>query len=317
MDAEGIRRRGLNRMIVAISLLWFYQTLLAGAGGQTTLSSVDFAAADERAKGRTLGAIAASQIQLPIEDVIRLIRLGAADSSPVVRQTAMAAISGRATISRWAGTQGPQVGPAPNGDPPRPPRPVIPLEWSDDQRILREALHDTCVSLLQTDPIVQVRREALRAVGNLYLPARATDVADEELIALLVDRYRTDDDAWIRHDVVQAFASLLNNTGPVRAVLRDALVDSEEVVRQAALGALEPQREPKLSFADARDLILTSVKSSDGGVRWGAVRALNLFGASAREYVPLLEGLRITDPDPRVRESAGLAIEAIERAVRQ
>ena len=74
-------------MIVAVSVLWIVPSLLAGAGGHTALSSVDFAAADERTKGRTLGAIAASEIQLAIDDVIPLIRLGAVDRSPLVRQT--------------------------------------------------------------------------------------------------------------------------------------------------------------------------------------------------------------------------------------
>jgi HEAT repeat protein len=162
-----------------------------------------------------------------------------------------------------------------------------------------------------------VRREALRAIGNLHLPAQAVDLADERFVGLLVERYRIDDDARIRHDIVEGLALIANNTEPIRTVLRDALVDSEEMVRQAALRALEPQRRPKLSFAYARDLIVTSLKSSDGGIRWGAVRALNLFGAPAREYLSLLEGMRSSDPDLRVRESAGLAIEAIERALRQ
>ena len=304
-------------MILASLVLWFVPSLLASAGAQTGVSPADFAAADERGKGRMLGAIGTSEVQLPIEDAIRLIRLGATDPFPAVREVAMAAISGRAMISRWAGTRGPQVGPRPNGGPIGPERPIIPLAWSDDQRALREALHDVCVSLMQTDPAVRVRREALRAIGNLHLPAGAADLADERFVALLVERYRTDADARIRHDVVEGLALIANNNEPIRSVLRDALVDSEEMVRQAALRALEPQRRPKIAFADARDLIDRSLKSSDGGIRWGAVRALNLFGAAAREYLPVLKGLRSSDPDLRVRESARLAIEAIERALRQ
>ena len=305
-------------MILASLVLWIVSGLLASAGGQAGgVSAADFAAADERGKGRMLGAIASSEIQLPIEDAIRLIRLGATDPIPTVREVAMAAISGRAMISRWAGTRGPQVGPRPNSGPSGPERPVIPLAWSDDQRALREALRDVCVSLLETDPVVRVRREALRAIGNLYLPAAAADLADERFVALLVERYRTDADARIRHDIVEGLAFLANNTEPIRSVLRDALVDSEEMVRQAALRALEPQRRPKITFTDARDVIDRSLKSSEWGIRWGAVRALNLFGAPAREYLPLLEGMRSSDPDVRVRESAGLAIEAIQRALQQ
>jgi HEAT repeat protein len=309
--------RFVTSKIVAFLLLGIMPGLLASAGAQTGFSPADFAAADERGKGQMLGAIATSRIQLPVEDAIRMIRLGATDRFPLVREAAMTAVSGRAMISRWAGTRGPQVGPRPNGSPPPPERPIIPLTWSDDQRALREALHEVCVSLLQTDPAVRVRREALRAIGHLHLPTRETDLADERLVELLVERYRTDDDARIRHDAVEGLTVIANNTEAIRAVLRDALVDSEEMVREAGLRALEPQRQQKLSFADARDVIVTSLKHSDAGIRWGAVRALNLFGAPAREYLPLLEGMRSNDPDLRVRESAGLAIEAIERALRQ
>lgn len=56
--------------------------------------------------------------------------------------------------------------------------------------------------------------------------------------------------------------------------------------------------------------------ASDAGVRLGAVRALNVFGAPARGDIPLLERIRDTDPDAQVRASAPLAIEAIRRAIR-
>jgi HEAT repeat protein len=300
-------------MIVASSLLWIVLSSPAGAGNQTGPSSADFAAADAGSKGRTLGAIAASKIQLPVEDAIRLIKLGAEDPSPAVREAAMAAVMGRAMISGWAGTRGPQVGPMPNAGGPRPEQPIIPAEWRTDRRTLREALYDVCVLLLRTDPVVRVRREALRAGANLQQPERQADLYDEGFVELLVERYRTDGDARIRQVVVEGLTYIANNTEAIRAVLRDALADPEERVRQMALRGLEPQRRPKLSFNDARDLIAHSLQSPDGGIRWGAVRALNLFGASAREYLPLLEKLRSSDPDLRVRESAGLAIEAIKR----
>jgi hypothetical protein len=96
-------------------------------------------------------------------------------------------------------------------------------------------------------------------------------------------------------------------------------VDRDETIRREGLNAITPQMTggtPKLPFEEAREALTAAVRNADAGVRLGAVRALNVFGAPAREYVRMLERIRDTDPDAQVRASARLAIEAIRRGVR-
>jgi hypothetical protein len=292
-------------------------TLMALVSQDPAVSVDGFAASDVAAKRRILNDIAASRSRVPVQDVIALVRAGTRDGSADVRRAALAAVTGRSMAAWWAGTRGPEVGPAPAGAPPPPPRAIIPSEWRDDQRTLRDALYDDCVVLLRTD--AAVRHDALLAVGNLERPVRPDDPMSDRFVQLLLDLYRNDRDARIRAEVVKTFGMIANNSEAIRAVLKDALVDPTEAIRREGLNAITPQAvggTPKLSFEDARPTLLAALRDADAGVRLGAVRALNVFGAPARGDIPLLERIRDTDPDAQVRASARLAIEAIRRAIR-
>jgi len=275
----------------------------------------DFVASDPAGKRRILNDIAASRSRVPIEQVIQLIRAAMRDPLADVRVSAMAAVGGRAMASRWAGTPGPGSGPGPRNSV-QPERGVIPLEWKDDQRKLRDALSDDLLALLRGDPDPRVRHDGLIGIGNLERPARTDDLIRDEFVAVLIERYRQDADPRIRAEVVKAFRLTPNDSAAIRAVLRDALVDPAESVRHEATSILTAQgrgARPKLSFEDARPTILASITHPDGWVRVAAVRALNAFGAAAADYVTVLQQLMNTDSDAQVRASAKLAIEAIER----
>jgi hypothetical protein len=138
--------------------------LALGASQGAPLGPSDFLAADAGTKGRALTQLVAREAKVPIANVITLVGLGMRDPSPLVRTAALAAISARATMARWAGTPGPQTGPGPG---PRRELLVVPIEWKDDQRKLREALHDKCLILermRETDPEDQVRTSAQLAI---------------------------------------------------------------------------------------------------------------------------------------------------------
>jgi hypothetical protein len=286
---------------------------------QTPPGSVDdFAALDLGSKRRILNDIAASRSRVPIEQVIQLIRAAMRDGLADVRVSAMAAVGGRAMASRWAGTPGPGLGPGPRNSAP-PERGVIPLEWKDDQRKLRDALSEGLLALLRVDPDPKVRHYTLIAIGNLERPARTDDPVRDEFVAVLIERYRQDADSRVRAEVVKAFRLTPNDSAAIRAVLRDALVDPSESVRHEATSILTAQgrgARPKLSFEDARPKILASIKHPDGWVRVAAVRALMAFGAAAADSLTALRQLINTDPDAEVRASAELAIESIERDLR-
>jgi HEAT repeat protein len=262
--------------------------------------------------------IASSRSRLPIEQVIQLIRAAMRDRLAEVRVSAMAAVAGRAMASGWAGTAGPGSGSGSRNSV-QPERCVIPLEWKDDQRKLRDGLSEGLLALLRGDPDPKVREYTLVAIGNLERPARPNDPIREEFVAVLIERYRQDADPRIRAEVVKTFRLTPNDSAAIRAVLRDALVDPAESVRHEVTGILTAQgrgARPKLPFEDARPTILASLKHPDGLVRVAAARALMAFGAAAGGYVAVLQQLMNTDPDPQVRASAALAIEAIERDLR-
>jgi hypothetical protein len=79
------------------------------------------------------------------------------------------------------------------------------------------------------------------------------------------------------------------------------------VTSQAAGGHLT------IAFEEAREIVTAALRDGRPVVRRGAVRALNVFGRSASAFIPLLERMSVEDPDPGVRESSQLAIEAIRR----
>jgi len=164
-----------------------------------------------------------------------------------------------------------------------------------------------------------VRHQALLAVVNLELPRQPDGPFPERLVAMFVDLYRLDRSVRIRAEVVQTFRLMPNGAPTMRAVLRDALVDTNASIRHEGLSSITPQATPasrRLSFDEARDTLITALTHTDPGVRLGAVQALNVFGAPAAPYIDTLERLSTNDPDPQVRASARLAIEAIQRALR-
>lgn len=290
--------------------------VLAGASQGAPLGSSEFLAGDVRTKGRALTQLFAREADVSIAHVVTLVGLGMRDPSPLVRQQALSAISARVMMARWAGTSGPQVGPGPG---PRRELPIIPIEWKDDQQKLRDALYDQCLEVLKSDQDRDVRRSALGAVGYLNLPANPGQPFSDEFVALLVNLFRSDRDPRIRAAAVGSLYLMPNDSNDVRGVIRDGLVDTQESVRSAALRAIEPVAQggrSKVSFLEAQPVLDRGLKAKDAGVRLGAVRALNVFGASSAAYIPLLNRMRETDPDDQVRTSAQLAIESIQRALK-
>jgi HEAT repeat protein len=312
--AAGQAQARQMRFEMLVSLLVTMGLVVASLQEAPSLDT--FAVSDVPGKQRMLYDIAASRSRVSVENVVVLIQAGVRDPSEDVRVAALAAVAGRVMASRWAGTAGPGLGPAspvaPTGE-----RRTIPVEWRDDQQKLREAVYDDCVSLLRSDQNRAVRHQALLALGSLEWPLGHTDAYGDAFVQLLLDVFRNDPDARIRAEVVKTFRLIPNESDPVRLVLRDALVDPEDVVRYEGLNAITPQvvgGRPKLLFDDARATVLRALEDDRPGVRLGAVRALNVFGAPAREYVPLLERMQQVDPDAQVRQSATLAIDAIRRA---
>lgn len=286
---------------------------------QSQISAEQFAAFDDAGKRAALNDIAASRSQLPIGTVVGLVRMGVKHEAPEVRVASMTAVAGRALAARWAGTTGPGVGPSSPHMPRSTPK-LIPAEWRTDRETLRRGLFDACLALLRYDTDERVRHSALLAIGNLEVPADVEQPIGEEFVSLLIDVYGRDPSGGIRAEVVKTFRLASNNSDRIRIVLRDALIDRASSVRHEALTALESAAVggvPKLAFADARSTILAGIKDGDPAVRLSAVQALNLFGASARDQLPLLEQLSGSDPDLRVRNSARLAIEAIRRDLTQ
>ena len=115
---------------------------------------------------------------------------------------------------------------------------------------------------------------------------------------------------------MKTFRLVPNNNPEMRGVLRDALVDPSEAVRFEGLTGITPQATAapqRLSFDEARETVVAALAHSDSGVRLGAVRAMNVFGAQAAPYIQNLERVSETDPDAHVRTSARLAIESIQR----
>lgn len=280
-------------MLVAAGLL----ILALGFVTQEVTATVrEFAASDVARRRQVLNDIATSRARVPIRDVIALTRAGMQDTSADVRIAALAAVMGRATTSGGAGSAG------------------------GDRALLRENLPPECLRLLWSDSDARVRHYALLAIGNMERPARADEPFPDSFVTLLLDLYRRGQDARIRAEVLKTFRLIPNTSEAIRVAMRDGLVDSSEIVREEALKGVSPQvvgGVSKVSFEDARQTITEALGATDSDVRVAAVRALNVFGAPAAPLVVVLESLRRSDPDPRVRRSAQLAIEAIGRAVRE
>lgn len=281
---------------------------------QAAMTVADFSVADKAAKTRVLYEVAFGPATVGIGDAVALLRAGLHDSSAEVRTAALAAAAARTQVARWAGRIGPGLGPdrAPLAR-------LIPVEWKDDQATLRDALERDCEALLRHDPDDGVRYQALLAIGNLERPLQADDPLSQYTVDLFIDLYRHDSSARIRAEVVKTFRLVPNSAAEMRAVLRDALVDPVAEVRFEGMTAITPEAtlDPRrLSFDEARATVVAALSHRDAAIRLAAVQALNIFGAPSAPYVDDLERLHQTDPDDQVRESARLAIEAIDRAVR-
>jgi len=228
-------------------------------------------------------------------------------------------VSARVLMSRSAGSTGPGVSPSPQVAAQRPALPPIPLEWKGDQQKLVDELYADIVGLLKNDADSKVRHEALLAAGQLqYTVGAGRAKLPPFFVALLVERFRHESDMAVRAEIVKTFRLIPTDSADAeaRAVLRDGLVDPQKSVRFEALSALLPQSNPggnRLTFADARDVVVPALKSPDAGVRLGAVQALNYFGKAARDYIAILQTMSERDSNEQVRESAGLAIAAIRR----
>ena len=282
--------------------------MLSVVAAQAAQSLEGFTTADATTRQRMLNEIAAARTTAAIQDVIDLLRAGMHDPTSEVRVAALAAVAGRALASRWAGTFGPgasQQNPSPSQRP-------IPAEWRDDQRKLRDSLFGDCLQLARTDGNQKVREYALLALGNLERPLIPSAPYRQEFMEQLVELFRHDDDPRIRSEVVKAFRLSPNDSAAIRAVLRDALLDSHVSVRNEALASIPADgRRSKLSFGDARVALGQALQSPNPDLRVAAIQALRAFGPSAIEFVPVLQRLRQNDSDAGVRTFAELSIDAI------
>jgi HEAT repeat protein len=275
-----------------------------------------FTAGDARTRVHILNDIAASRSRVPVTEVIALVREAERDDSADVRTSAMAAVAGRASVARWAGTMGPGVGPSPPGVPPPLPREPFPAEWKHDQQILRRDLYDDCVRLMRSDPDATVRRYAVIALVNMERPPGSDDTFPESFMSALAVVYRADQDDHLRAEVVKTFRLVPNNTTEIRDVLRRALIDPGKSARYEALMALDPPATGghiKLSWPEAEEVLRPALTNPDAVLRLSAVQAIRAFGPAARGQLAALESIRDRDPDPSVRAVAESAIRAIRR----
>lgn len=287
---------------------------MLGAQAASPLVS-DFRSADSARRLEILREISRTRANLEISQFISLVREGLRDASADVREGALGVAIVRGMSAAWAGTSGPAMGPGPQ---PSPAPPMIPPEWKGDDIRIRAALWDVFMSTLKNDADDRVRHQALLAIGNIQMMTQR-DEALRPLLPLLLDLYRHDRSDEIRAEVVKVFRLERNTTAEMRAVLRDALVDTNASVRHEAQGAITAQvlgAATKLPFDEARDTIVAALQHRDPGVRLGAVQALNIYGAPSAPHLAMLERLSSADPDAQVRTSSRLAIEAIQRALR-
>src|SRR5262249_23973509 len=135
------------------------------------------------------------------------------------------------------------------------------------------------------DPAPEVRAEALEALGRLGTAAAS---CLDDVAACWAD------DAF----PAGTFFRILPDAGPA---LIDLLGPPEEAVRERAtelLGAFGPAAVAPLAGA---------VRRTEGDARRAAVEALVMYGAAAREALPVLRPL-LDHPDRRLRFSAALAV---------
>jgi hypothetical protein len=279
--------------------------------GQAAAQSLErFAAADAMTRQRMLSELVALRAPATTEDVITLARAGMHDPTPEVRIAALSAVAARAMAARWAGTSGPV--PSAQQNPSSGQSATIPSDRRDDQRKLRETLFGDCLQLARTDRDEKVRESALLALGNLERPLSPTEPWREQFIEQLVELFRRDSDPRIRGEIVKSFRLSTNDSGAVRAVLRDALLDRYASVRNEALASITPSgRRSKLSFGDARVALGHALESPDPDLRIAAIQALRAFGPAASEFIPVLQRLRQNDRDAGVRSFAELSLDAI------
>lgn len=166
------------------------------------------------------------------------------------------------------------------------------------------------VPLLKSDPAVEVRLEVATSVGLL------TDRTSDTLTGLAVGL--TDRDAEVRRRTGLALVRLRTAAKVVTPQLKKAITDDpSERVRMDCLRALVAAHEenPKelLPFLTSR---LDPKAETDYTVRVAVAEELGGMGLDA---VPALAALRTaqTDPQLKVREAAGRAIQAITKPAGQ
>jgi hypothetical protein len=284
--------------------------LLMTVLAQQTPAVDEFRQADRATKLRILSSVGTARRGVDVTEIIALAREGIRDDVADVRRAALGFVAGRAMVSRVAGTPGAGLTSShPDA------RMVIPASWKNDRQALLVALQPELVGAVRQDSDPRVRHEAILAIGLLVMPDRASESFSGWVVDLLLERYRQDADSRVRAEVVKFFRLGQDDSEAIRRVLIDALVDPDAAVRSAAFLVLRPPVPPArigLQMGDVRPAIDKALIDGHAGVRLGAVRALNELGAQATSYVPVLDRLRRTDPDPQVRTSANLAIEAIQ-----
>jgi HEAT repeat protein len=164
--------------------------------------------------------------------------------------------------------------------------------------------------LVESDPSVDVRREAIKSVGLIGL--QAAKVAVPPLIKAL----RSDKEDEIRR---QAALALGRMGGEVNSVMKDVLAafreDKDKTVRlyliRSMSGALG--RGLKYYVKDLADCLRTEM---DGSVRLAIVQEFGALGTDAVDALPALHHAEI-DVVLQVREAARIAIDQIRKPAKK
>jgi hypothetical protein len=256
-----------------------------------------------------LQRIAEPSSRMTVEEAIQVARVALGDA--YTRYEAMRVIAIRARASRLAGSAGSLKGPFYEGVLPEPDT-AIPAEWQGDGPKLRGAFYDAFVEIMKMDQDADYRSRALLALQCLNVGAGLPP--NNELEATMVGCFRRD--TALRAHIVRAFGGLSQPSDAARGIVRDALLDPDGHVHNAALLALRqfPSRRLLFSYSELRETLKQGMKQEDFGVRWTAVMALLWYADEAAEFIPILNTLRRTDRNEGVRKAADTAYKIVRKA---
>jgi HEAT repeat protein len=146
----------------------------------------------------------------------------------------------------------------------------------------------------------RAREAIVLAAGEIAADA---DMADEQLLTMLIEALQRDQDRYVRRSAALALGQIRSKSEKVQAALGQALSEKEQIVRQNAawaLGKTDARAAPALVRALRDD-------SCDSLVKRDAANALYAVGSDPEVMRPAMDALlrMCADKEPEVRK-AGL-----------